>query len=349
MHPRYLILAEGRFQMYDAKTAVCAIRYLGSYVAAVIDSTSAGRTVQDVLGFGGDIPIVSNLEEGLACEPEALLIGIAPAGGRLPQEWQRLCVRAAQAGLHLYSGLHVSLSEDPVIAEAAAAAGTRIYDLRKVPDDVPVGTGAACDVEPVVVLTVGSDCAVGKMTAAVEIVRELERQRVNALMAPTGQTGILIEGWGIAVDAVKSDFVAGAAEALVLEGAARGADVLVVEGQGALSHPAYSGVALGLIHGSLPRGMILCHEPGRLHHVGWGSTWGLPALREVVDMYERAAAWLRPAPVLAIALNTQRLGDEEARGAIDLAQRETSLPVADPVRYGAAPLARPIQELLESL
>lgn len=349
MHPLYLILAEGRFQMYDAKTAACVIRYLGSHVAAVIDSTSAGRTVQDVLGFGGDIPIVSNLEEGLAYEPEALLIGIAPAGGRLPQEWQRLCVRAAEAGLHLYAGLHVSLADDPVIADAAAAAGTRIHDLRKVPDDVPLATGAALDVESVVILTVGSDCAVGKMTAAVEIVRELERQRVNALMAPTGQTGILIEGWGIAVDAVKSDFVAGAAEALVLEGAARGAEVLVVEGQGALSHPAYSGVTLGLIHGSLPRGMILCHDPGRLHHAGWDRSWALPALREIVDMYERAAAWLRPAPVLAIALNTQGLSDEEARRVIGRTQREISLPVADPVRYASAPLARPIQELMKSL
>lgn len=346
--PRFLILAEGRFDTIYAKTAICAIRYMPEQVAAVIDSNFRGSTVEEVIGFGGAVPVVADLNEGLAREPTALLVGIAPAGGRLPPAWVQLCVAAAEAGLDLWSGMHVPLSDTPAIANAVQAAGVQIRELR-IPDrDFPVATGAARDAEALVVLTVGSDCAVGKLTAGLEVVDELERGGVKALIVPTGQTGILIAGWGVAVDAVTSDFVSGAAEWLVLEGAARGADVLVVEGQGALSHPGYSGVTLGLIHGSMPEAMILCHEPGRQHHVGGGYDWTLlPELPVVVKMYEDAAAWVRPAPVVGVALNTSELDEAQARQLVEEAEAITGLPATDPVRFGADPLAAPLIQLLE--
>jgi uncharacterized NAD-dependent epimerase/dehydratase family protein len=253
------------------------------------------------------------------------------------------------AGLELWSGLHEPLAGDPRIGEAATESGIAIHELRIAPSDLPIASGAAADVEATVVLTVGSDCAAGKLTTAVELVRGLERDGVGAALVPTGQTGILLAGWGIAIDAVKSDFVAGAAESLVLDAARGGANVLVVEGQGALTHPGYSGVMLGLLHGSMPDGMILCHEPGRTKHSGPEYGWTrLPELPEIAEIYEKAAAWVRPARVLAVALDTHRLDEQEARAAIERAADETGLPATDPVRFGPAPLCAAVREAIVS-
>ena len=346
MSERFLVFTDGLLLHEDAKTGIGAIRYLPEQVVAVIDPPTAGATVQAVLGFSGSIPIVKDLAEGLRHDPDALLVGVAPAGGRLSDEWRRLCIQALEAGLDLWSGLHDPLAADPEIANAARS-GAAIHDLRRVPEDLPVATGAAAGVAASVVLTVGSDCAVGKLTAAVELVWELERAGVDAALVPTGQTGILLAGWGIAVDAVKSDFMAGAAEALVLQAARRSPEVLVVEGQGALTHPGYSGVTLGLLHGAMPTGMVLCHEAGRVRHSGVEYEWTtLPNLDEVVHMYEAAAAWVRPANVLAVALDTHRLDEQAARAAVEDAATATGLPATDPVRYGAGPLATAVREAL---
>jgi uncharacterized NAD-dependent epimerase/dehydratase family protein len=349
MPPRFLVFTAGLLTEEDAKTGVSAIRYLPGRVAAVIDLPLAGTTVDEALGFGGAIPIVADLAAGLEHEPEALLIGVAPAGGRLPETWQRLCVQAAQHGLELWSGLHESLAAVPAIAAAADRSGVAIHELRRVPEELRVATGAAAAVSACVVLTVGSDCAVGKLTTAMELVRGLEDEGVKASLVPTGQTGILLAGWGIAVDAVKSDFVAGAAEALVLEAARHGSDVLVVEGQGALTHPGYSGVTLGLLHGATPRGMILCHEAGRRRHSGSEYDWTeLPGLGELLELYETAAAWVRPARVVGVALDTHRLAPQQAAAAVEAAALSTGLPATDPVRFGAAPLVAAVKELISS-
>jgi uncharacterized NAD-dependent epimerase/dehydratase family protein len=189
------------------------------------------------------------------------------------------------------------------------------------------------------VLTVGSDCAIGKMTVALELDRETRSRGVRSVFVPTGQTGIAIAGWGISVDAVVADFIAGAAERLVVEGAARGGELLWVEGQGSLVNPIYSGVTLGLYHGSVPHLLVLCHEPGRDEIEGaGGGPHPIPPLRELVELHERVALPARPARVAAIALNTRRLDDAGARAAIAAAEAETGLPADDPVRFGAARL-----------
>jgi len=347
----YLILAEGAFSLHGAKTASSAIRYFPERVVAVVDSTQAGRTVGEVLGFGGDSPIVASLKEGLAAavrRPTALLIGVAPRGGRLPQEWVDVVARAADLGLDLVSGLHDFLADVPAIRGAAERAGVAIVDLRRPPTDLPVSTGRAREVEAFTVLTVGTDCNIGKMTAALEIRRGLEQAGARVAFAPTGQTGILIEGWGIAVDAVIADFIAGAAERLVLEGARRaGPDgIVLVEGQGSLVRPAYSGVTLGLLHGTMPDAMILCHEPTRqrIRSDGVYDFVRMPTLAEAVRMNEAAVDPLRPARVIGISLKTSDLPEDEARRAIQRATEETGLPATDPVRFGPGPLVEAILE-----
>jgi uncharacterized NAD-dependent epimerase/dehydratase family protein len=347
----YLILAEGALSLHGAKTASSAIRYLPERVTAVIDSTHAGRTIGEVLGFGGAIPIVASLEEGLArgdVRPTALLIGVAPRSGRLPADWIPLVARAAEQGLHVVSGLHDFLADVPAIRAAAERAGVAIVDLRRPPADLPVSTGRAREVDAFTVLTVGTDCNIGKMTAGLEIRRGLEQAGARVAFAPTGQTGILIEGWGIAVDAVVSDFVAGAAERLVLEGARRvgPGGIVLVEGQGALIHPGYSAVTLGLLHGTLPSAMILCHDASRtrLRSDGVYDFVRMSSLTEAIRMNEAMLEPLRPARVIGIAIKTAELPEAEARLAVQRAEEETGLPATDPVRFGPEPLVRAILE-----
>ena len=344
--PRFLVLAEGAFGPETSKTANCAIRYVPERVVAVLDGAAAGRTAQEILGFGGAIPVVGTLEQGLALKPTALLIGIAPRGGQLPEAWRTWVAAAIDHGLDVWSGLHTLLGDDPDLAARARATGVRIYDLRRAPDHLPVSNGRARSLDALVVLTVGTDCNTGKMTAQLELLRGLEARGVRTRFVPTGQTGILIAGWGIAVDAVVADFIGGAAEQMVVE-AAEHADVVLVEGQGSLVHPGYSGVTLGLLHGSCPAAMILCHTASRrlIGEYHRGSAWAeIPPLADVVRVYEEAARWVHPSRVIGVALNTYDLPERTAADAVERAARETGLPATDPVRFGAGPLVEAVAQ-----
>jgi uncharacterized NAD-dependent epimerase/dehydratase family protein len=334
---RYVILAEGGFGEHDAKTATGVLRYGRSEVAAVIDSTRAGTTVRDhIRGLESDVPVVARLEDALPLDPDTLLVGLAPAGGHLPPAWRETLLRAAAAGLDLESGLHDFLGDDPDLVEAAAAAGVELRDLRRAPAHLDVPSGENLTVDARVVLTVGSDCALGKMSASLELDAAARARGLQSVFVATGQTGIAIAGWGIAVDEVVSDFVAGASEQLVLEGHRRGGDraLLWVEGQGSINHPAYSGVTLGLLHGSAPHALVLVHDPAR-PGIDGDPRWPLPPLPELVTDYERLARYVRPAPVAAIALKTNLLGERKAREAMRATEEETGLVADDPVRFGA--------------
>jgi len=337
---RFLIIADGQFGPLTSKTANCCIRYMPERIVGVLDRSHAGKTAQDVLGFGGAIPVVGAFERGLALGASAVLIGIAPTGGQLPAEWRGWLRTAIERGFEIWSGLHTFIGDDPELGALARERGVRILDARKPPPNLPVADGRAAEVGAYVVHTVGSDCNVGKMTAQVELRDALLQRGHRTRFVATGQTGIFIEGWGIAVDAVVADFVAGAAETLVLE-AAKDADIVLVEGQGSLIHPGYSGVTLGLLHGSCPDALILCHQATRTYigdYHGREPWVKIPPLPELVEIYERAAAPVRPAKVIGICLNTFDLTDAQAEAAISRAAADTGLPTTDPVRFGAAPL-----------
>jgi uncharacterized NAD-dependent epimerase/dehydratase family protein len=282
---------------------------------------------------------------GLALGPTAVLVGIAPLGGRLPEEWRGWLAEALDAGCDLWSGLHTFLGDDPVLASKAKASGRKILDLRKPPADLPVASGAAKAVEPYVVLTVGTDCNVGKMTAQLQLTRQLNAAGLRTRFVATGQTGIMIEGWGIAVDAVVADFVAGAAERLVLQGSAD-ADIVLVEGQGSINHPGYSAVTLGLLHGSCPDALILCHQASRKYIGDYReAAWlRIPPLSEYIKLYETIGSAVHPTKVIGISLNTYDLSDEAASRACQAASRETGLPATDPVRFDPAPLLEAVKQ-----
>jgi uncharacterized NAD-dependent epimerase/dehydratase family protein len=327
-----LILAEGfSGDPHYGKTARGVVRYRRDDVVAILDSQRAGEVMDG-------LPIVATVNDALCFNPTTALVGVATQGGRFPPAWRELLKSCIAKGLDVESGLHEFVSADVELSELATRYRVELRDLRKPPPDLSVPTGENLRVPARIVLTVGSDCAIGKKTVAVELDLEARRRGVRSRFVPTGQTGIVIAGWGIAVDAVVADFVAGAAERLVVEGHRRGGeDVLFVEGQGSLVHPAYSGVTLGLLHGSAPHALVLCHRAGSVEVEGFPGH-PLPPLTELVDLHERVSLPARRARVEAIALNTRDLDEQGARGAIAAVEAETGLPTDDPVRFGAAKL-----------
>jgi uncharacterized NAD-dependent epimerase/dehydratase family protein len=336
---RYVILAEGAFDE-EAKTATGVMRYAESPTVAVIDSTRAGTTAgHHVPGLASDVPVVGALADALPFEPTTLLVGVAPSGGKLPDAYRRAILDALHNGLDVESGLHDFLGDDPEFDAAARLAGREIHDLRRAPHGLNVPTGANLAVPTHTVLTVGSDCALGKMTVCLELDAEAKRRGLPSVFVPTGQTGIAIAGWGIAVDEVISDFVAGAAERLVVEGHERGGDgaILWIEGQGSLNHPFYSGVTLGLLHGSAPHALVFVHEPGR-ETIDGDPRYRIPPLLDLIDDQVRMARRVRPAAVVAVALKTNKLDEAAARAAIAEVERETALVADDPVRFGSGRL-----------
>jgi uncharacterized NAD-dependent epimerase/dehydratase family protein len=330
---RYLLLAEGfSGDPHYGKTMHGVLRYRREDVVAILDSTRAGETEDGV-------PVVGTVEDALPLGPTVALVGVATQGGRFPPEWIEILRACVENGLDVENGLHVFLGDDPALSALAAERGVELRDLRRPPVGLSTATGENLSVDATIVLTVGSDCAIGKMTVSLELDLEARRRGIRSVFVPTGQTGMVIAGWGIAVDAVVSDFIAGAAERLVVEARDRGGELLWVEGQGSLLHPVYSGVTLGLYHGSVPHLLVLCHEAGRSEIEGaGGGPHPIPPLRELVELHERLALPARPARVAAVALNTRFLDDPQARAAVEAAEAETGLPADDPVRFGAAKL-----------
>jgi D-glutamate N-acetyltransferase len=337
---RILVLGEGfSHDPHYGKTMRGIIRYGPDPVVAILDSKRDGEEHEG-------IPIVGAVEDAAPYAPTVAVVGVATQGGRFPPAWRELLKESIAAGLDVESGLHEFISEDPELTDLARAHGVELRDLRKPPAGLSVPTGANLEVDATIVLTVGSDCAIGKKTVAVELDLEARNRGLDSVFVPTGQTGIAIAGWGIAVDAVVSDFLAGAAEWLVVEGARRGGKLLLVEGQGSLVHPLYSGVTLGLVHGSAPHAFILCHAAGTTEIEGCPGH-PIPPLRDLVELHERISLPARKAKVVCIAVNTAAIpSDDDARRAIAEIAEETGLPADDPVRFGARHL---LDALLERL
>ncbi len=338
---RIAILAEGAFEWHYGKTATGVIRYGKDTVVAVIDSTKAGKDVSQALGgsFGKGIPVVRNIHEALTYRPDTLLIGIAPMGGALPKEWHWQLLTAIEAGLDIISGLHVFVSDDDELRAAAEKRGVTIWDVRRPPEKNRVARFIPHRPGSHTVLLVGSDCAVGKMTVALELDREAQRRGLNSAFVATGQTGIMISGTGLPVDRIISDFVAGMVEEMVLDFSARH-DWVFVEGQGALNHPGYSPVTLGLIHGSMPDAMVFCHKAGATAIKGYENC-PMPSLKRMIAFNEDTVSWVRPerpCKVVGLALMTHDLAEQEAQDALKQAEDETGLPAADVLRSGAGVL-----------
>ena len=351
--PRRLVILTEGYGLDDAKTATGVIRYGRDHVVAILDSTMVGHNVSEHLP-GHDIPFVGRLFDALdgAVRPEGLLLGIAPTGGKLPPEWRAIILEAIDAGLDIHSGLHQFLGEDPEFVAAAARSGSRLIDYRRPPDRMETTQGRRHLPGKRVILTVGTDSAIGKMSVALELVAAARRDGASAVMVPTGQTGMMIEGWGAAVDRLISDFTNGTVEWLVEQGEARG-DWVFIEGQGSIDHPAYSAVTIGLIHGGTPHAMVLVHKPGLAEHDFDhlpDVSFPIAPLVPFIEMHEKIAEMIAPSKVVAIALNTSiYTDDDEARAVIAATGEETGLPTDDVIRFGADALWAAVRDAVDAL
>lgn len=344
---KIVILAEGSFELHSGKTATGVIRYGRNEVVAVIDSTRAGQDVAQALGadLGKGIPVVQDIHEALNYQPDTLLIGIAPKGGQLPDSWRWQLLTAMEKGLDIVNGLHFFFSEDEELQTAAKNHGVTIWDVRRPPDKKLVAQYTPHRPGSHTILAVGSDCATGKMTVMLEVNREAQRRDLNSEFVATGQTGIMISGNGLPVDRIISDFVAGMVEEMVLDFTSK-YDWVFVEGQGALNHPGYSPVTLGLIHGALPDAMIFCHKAGTTGIEGYDDC-PFPSFRRMIEINEDAVNWLHRqhnSKVVGISLMTSHLSEQEAYDEIKRIEDETGLPATDVIRFGAGKLVDALRE-----
>lgn len=343
-HDRIVILAHEKFPG-RAKTALGVMRYGDQEVAAVIDRETAGSRVHDHTTTVDDAPIVDSYAEAAETvegDVDALLIGIAPIGGGFDESWRPDVRNALEDGNDVVSGLHYFLEDDEEFATLAAEHGADLFDVRNPHEGLTVAEGRSGEVDADVVLTVGTDCSVGKMTTTMEIVEAARDRGIDAAVIPTGQTGIMVEGWGNPVDRVVSDFTAGAVEEMILEKGDEH-DLLVVEGQGSIVHPAYSAVTCGILHGAMPDALVLCHEAGRERIHGYES-FPLRDVDEYVDLYENLASTVSLSEVVAGALNTKDVADDaEAEVALDRFEDDLGAEATDPIRFGAAPIVDAIE------
>lgn len=330
---RIVLLTDGFSTPFLAKTAISILRYRTSDVAAVLESGAGVSTAAELFGVPGDVPVVACLEQ--VPDADALFVGIAPPGGRIPESWRPLLVEALRRGIDLVSGLHDFLTDDPGLLDLARRHGARLIDVRR-NRFKETATGQPFRSGCVRVQTVGHDCTVGKMVTAVEIERELSRRGHDARFLATGQTGIMISGGGVPADCVVSDFINGAIERLVRQHERH--DYLLIEGQGSLSHPAFSAVTLGLLHGAAPDGLVFCYEAGRGQVKGLDNV-SIPPLSSLVTALETVARLRHPCRVIGVAVNTRTLSEADADREVQRARDEFGLPACDVYRHGAGALA----------
>ncbi|MGO9171831.1 MAG: N-acetyltransferase DgcN [Rhodomicrobium sp.] len=274
------------------------------------------------------IPEMS-VKEAAAKGAQTLIVGVVNAGGVLPDHWSAVIVEAIEAGLDVASGLHMRLGSKPEIAAAAQRHGRRLLDVRH--SDRQFATGKGTKRPGMRLLTVGTDCSVGKKYAALALEREMRARGLDADFRATGQTGIFISGRGVAIDAVVADFISGAAEWISPAAAPHHWDL--IEGQGSMFHPSFAGVSLGLLHGSQPDAFVVCHEPAR--QTMRGVTHPLPSIQSVIDLTVRCGALTNPGiRPIGIAINTQALGEAAARDYLKRVADDHTLPATDPIRFG---------------
>lgn len=343
MSRRIVILTDGHTNPTTAKTATCVVRYKPADVVALLDTTQVGKTSGELLGVGGNTPIVASLAE--APSANTLLIGIAPSGGKLPAAWRKIILEAIERGMSIVSGLHDFLSNDPEFVAAAAKRRVEIHDVRK-NSERDVANRLNIRDDCLRIHTVGQDCSVGKMLASVEITNALKARGEDAKFIATGQTGIMVEGDGVPIDCVVSDFVNGAIEKQIL--AQQHHNILVIEGQGSISHPRYSAVTCGLLHGCMPHGLIMVYEAGRRKVYGMDYI-DLKPLDELVKAYEAFGSLAMPTRVIGFAINTRQLSPEEAEAERKRVKQEFGLPACDVIRHGSDELVDAVLRLRQEL
>jgi len=335
-----VILCPKSFDYILNKTGNMLIRYRPDSVSCIIDSDKAGLTAQDVLSYGGDIPVVAGFDEAKQFSPNTMVIGSAPQGGFITGVYRKELCSAIKNGCDIYSGMHQFLNDDEEISTLAKEKGIKIYDLRKPPNPPHFSKGSWKNRKTKVLLIVGTDCDTGKMTTAWEISERLKERGKNIEFIGTGQTGILLSGHGIPVDAVTGDFMAGEVE-YAIDQIDDDIDLIIVEGQGSLTNMYYAGVTLGLLHGAMPDYMVMTDEPSRKLDV---TGYAMSSIDSVMDLHISLMTNFKNSKFLGINLLTLHMKEDEALNTIADLENKFQMPVTDLVRFGERELIDKIEE-----
>jgi len=333
LNQKIAVLLHEALTKSHGKTGLSILRYSDSPIVAVIDRECPGQSILELTGIKRSVPIVASVSAALPYQPEVLVIGIAPKGGILPDHYWTEIKEALKSGMSVVNGLHTPLANIPDLISLVQP-GKTIWDVRKEPPNLEIASGLARNLPCRRVLTVGTDMSIGKMSTSLELHHSAKLLGLRSKFIATGQTGLMLEGDGVALDAVRVDFAAGAVEQLVMR-FGQYYDILQIEGQGSLLHPG-STATLPLIRGSQPTHLILVHRAGQTHNHN-NPHVPIPPLTDVIKMYEMvasAAGAFAKVPVVAIALNTKDLNEAAAEEAIAQTASETGLPCTDPIRFG---------------
>ena len=340
--PAFAILCPDAFNYILNKTGNMLIRYRPQNVRCVIDPKKAGQTAQDILGFGGKIPVVSSFNEAKDYSPNAMVIGSSPQGGYINEKYRKEITAAIQYGCNIFSGMHQFLNDDPEISALAQKETITINDIRRPPDPPHFPKGSWKKRKVKVLLIVGTDCNTGKMTTGWEITKRLKSRGKNVRFVGTGQTGIMLGGYGVPVDAVVADFMAGEIEHAI-DTLGDQVDLVVVEGQGSLTNMYYAGVSLGLMHGSMPDYMVMTDEPGRTIDV---SNNQMASIGDVMKLHLALMKNFKQPQFLGINLLTLKMAEDLALKKIKKIEGKHQLPVTDLVRFGDGELIDRIEQEL---
>ncbi len=339
MSRKIILLTEGFTNPHVAKTARNVIAYIPEEVTAVLDKFQKGKYAEELLNVGKDIPVIGSLDE--ASDADTLLIGVATPGGKIPSSYKMIILEAISRKMNIVSGLHQFLCDDEDISNSARLNNVEIIDIRK-NTHREVAHRKNINESCLRIQTVGNDCSLGKMIVSIELHKELKRRGYSCNFAATGQTSIFIEGKGIPIDAVVGDYINGAAEKLVLQN--QDADFLMIEGQGSLVHPRYSSVTLGLLHGAVPHGLIMCYEMGRENIVNMEGV-KIPPMEKVLELYDKAANIMYPCKIIGFGLNSRKHSLAEAEKEIAKMKEKYGLPICDVVRHGPGELVEAVLSL----
>ena len=339
---KIVILSHGAFNYIKNKTGNMLIRYRTDEVIALLDRTKSGMTANDELGYGGNIPVLDNFDACIDLEPDTLVIGNASQGGFISDDYRAEVIKAIEFGCDIISGMHHFINDDVEFVQLAEKHNVSLFDLRRPPDPPNFPKGSWHKRKIPVLLIVGTDCDTGKMTTAWEVSERLKSRGRKVEFIGTGQTGILLSGAGVPIDAVKADFMAGEIEHLI-DKVSEDTELIIVEGQGALTNQYYAGVTLGLLHGAMPDYMLMTHDPARELDV---TDYPMATMRLVMDMHLDLMSNFKKSKFIGINLLTFKLSDEDAKKEIDKVKEEYSMATTDLIRYGSNELIETIEYLL---
>ena len=339
---KIVILSHGAFNYIKNKTGNMLIRYRTDEVIALLDRTKSGMTANDELGYGGNIPVLDNFDACIDLEPDTLVIGNASQGGFISDDYRSEVIKAIEFGCDIISGMHHFINDDVEFVQLAEKHNVSLFDLRRPPDPPNFPKGSWHKRKIPGLLIVGTDCDTGKMTTAWEVSERLKSRGRKVEFIGTGQTGILLSGAGVPIDAVKADFMAGEIEHLI-DKVSEDTELIIVEGQGALTNQYYAGVTLGLLHGAMPDYMLMTHDPARELDV---TDYPMATMRLVMDMHLDLMSNFKKSKFIGINLLTFKLSDEDAKKEIDKVKEEYSMATTDLIRYGSNELIETIEDLL---